>query len=413
MTSLPAVAPPEGPSPVAERIGLLDVLRGFALYGVLLANTAVFYSGRAFLPRAEAAARSDSLDEVASWLLSVFVDGKALTLLTFLFGLGFAVQLERAETQGRSVVPIFLRRLLILLAIGICHMLLLWWGDILQSYAVAGLALLLFRRRSGRGLLLWAAGLIFVPQLVSAVPAASAAIARVLGGPADRAAFNAELLAALSGDDHGRLLKMQVLQAFHHVTTIAVWFFPWTLGRFLVGYFAGRRRWLHDVPEHLPFFRKLLGWGLGLGIAGSIVTAVRRALGRRDVVLPDLVKLALKLPEEAGLLAMTAAYVAAVVLLMQRPAWRRRLMLVAPVGQMPLTSYLSQSLVCTFVFYGWGLGLIGRVGPARCIPLTLAIFAAQIAFSRAWLARYRFGPMEWLWRSLTYGRAQPMRRLGP
>ena len=109
-------------------------------------------------------------------------------------------------------------------------------------------------------------------------------------------------------------------------------------------------------------------------------------------------------------LALTAGYVAVVVLLMQRSAWRRALLLVAPVGQMALTTYLGQSLLCTALFYGWGLGLVGRVPPARLLPITLAVFLLQVVIAHAWLARFRFWPMEWLWRSLTYGRWQPLRR---
>lgn len=105
---------------------------------------------------------------------------------------------------------------------------------------------------------------------------------------------------------------------------------------------------------------------------------------------------------------LCCGYAAVVVLLMQRPAFRRALLLIAPVGQMALTTYLTQSLVCTFLFYGWGLGLAGRVQPARMLPLTLAIFVLQILFAHAWLARCRFGPMEWVWRSLSYGRMQPL-----
>ncbi len=100
---------------------------------------------------------------------------------------------------------------------------------------------------------------------------------------------------------------------------------------------------------------------------------------------------------------LTCGYVAAVVLLMQRPAARRALLIIAPVGQMALTTYLMQSLFCTFLFYGWGLGLAPRVPPTGLLPITIAVFGVQILFARAWLARFRFGPMERLWRSLTYG----------
>lgn len=110
-----------------------------------------------------------------------------------------------------------------------------------------------------------------------------------------------------------------------------------------------------------------------------------------------------------GGLALALWYASAVVLLVERPAWRRRLAPLAAAGRMALTNYLLQSLVCTTLFYSYGLGLYGRVGPAGGLLLTLAIFGGQLAFSAWWLRRFRFGPVEWLWRTLTYGRRQPLR----
>jgi len=377
---------------------------------VLLANTIPWYSGRAFLPPAEAAVRPGSPDEIALFLIALFIDTKSLTLLSFLFGLGFAVQLLRAEDRGQSVVPVYCRRLGVLFLIGLCHIVFLWWGDIVASYALTGFALLLFRRRADRTLLLWAVALLFVPHFVVKVPAVSAHLDRLIPSGRHDPAFKAQVLAALAGDDRVQMTWMHVRHLLGFLPPIALWFYPWTLGRFLLGYLVGRRRLLQDAADHLPFFRKLLVWGLALGLAGNLATAVEGVMRRRGVRLSPAVDLVLMVPHEIGVLALAAAYLSALTLLMQRPAWRRRLLILAPVGQTALTNYLSQSLICTFLFYGWGLGLIGRVGPALCVPLTLAIFAAQILASRFWLRRFRFGPMEWLWRFLTYGRAQPMRR---
>lgn len=416
VTASTLAAPKEDPKeelrPVAavERVAVLDVLRGFALYGVLLSNTVTWYSGRAFLPRAELASLNEGINGVALYVIHILVESKAMTLLSFLFGLGFAVQLGRAEEQGRDVLPAYLRRLGSMIVIGLCHVAFLWWGDILTSYALTGFALILFRRRTDRALLLWALFLSFVPHIVASAPPVAELLERVLPGPKDHEAWRAHVLAVISGDDHGQLMRTQLRHAFYHAGGSALSYLPWTLGRFLLGYLVGRSRWLHNAADHLPKFRKLLGWGIGLGLAGTLVTVVRRAVMRQGTILPTSLRLALKVPEEIGILAIAAAYVAALVLLMQRPAWRRRLTVLSPVGQMPLTSYLSQSVICTFVFYGWGLGLVGRVGPALCIPLTLAIFAAQSVASRLWLRRFRFGPAEWVWRSLSYGRLQSMKR---
>lgn len=398
-----------GPTDAAHRVALLDVLRGLALFGVLYANAVPWFSGRAFMTRAELIARTTPADDVTLFLTGLFVDGKAMTMLTFLFGLGFALQLERAAAKGRSVVRTHLRRLGALALIGVCHVLLLWWGDIVWGYAIAGAGLLLFRRVKGWGLFAAALALVFVPQFVVSIPAVAEALAPLVPHPADDGAFRAKLLAAIAGDDRLALAEMHVKQAYYHVGRIWVSYFVALLGKFLLGYWAGTTGLLPPAEGRLPFHRKLLAWGLALGLVFSVIMPVRRILMRRGVVIPEDVRMALGPLSEAGTMLLASAYVAAIVLLMRRPFARRALLLVAPVGRMALTTYLFQSLVCTFLFYGWGLGLAGRVGPAVIFPMTLAVFLLQIALSTAWLRRFRFGPVEWVWRWLTYGRMPPMR----
>ena len=413
--SAPAYAAPAerlDPVAAADRLPLLDVLRACALYGVLLANT-VWFSGRAFVPREAGPTPGLTVDEVAGVVIHIFVDGKAMTLFSFLFGLGFAVQLERAEARGRNGLPVYLRRLGILLAIGACHVVLIWWGDVLWNYALAGFVMVLFRRCRARTLLIWGVLLAVVPQIVGSIPAVAAFLERVLPHPHDHAVFQAQVLEAIRGDDRAHLIRTHVSQALYHATGMPLSFIAWTLSRFLLGYAVGRSRILHDVAARRPLFRKLLGWGIGIGVACAVVLLVRRGFVRNGRTLSTGIKIALKVPDELGVLATATAYLAALALLMERPAWQRRLMILAPAGQMALTNYLSQSLICTFLFYGWGLGLSGRVGTALSVPITLAIFMVQVLWSRAWLRRFRFGPAEWVWRSLAYGQRQPMRRLEP
>lgn len=398
------------PTAAAERIVVLDVLRGFALYGVLLANAVPWFSGRAFMPREKLTALNDSIDHVFLFLLNIFVDGKAMTLLTFLFGLGFAMQLERAEAAGRSALPVHFRRLAALGLIGAAHVLLIWWGDVLWTYAIAGVGLVFFRRVRGRKLLAWALVLALVPHLITSIPAVARALAPITPQPADMAAFREQVFAAITGDDRRALTVMHVKQAFYHVSRLWMSYPMWILGRFLLGYWVGATRLIPDAEEHLPFLRKLLGWSLALGIAATSVNAVRRMLQRRGAVFSDNASFWLSLPTELGMLLLAGAYMAAIVLLMRRPAWRRALLAFAPVGQMALSNYLLQSVICTFLFYGWGLGLAGKVHAAHIFPISIAIFVVEARMSRAWLSRFRFGPAEWLWRSMTYGRIQPLRR---
>jgi uncharacterized protein len=409
MLPAPSPLPPPAPVSAAERLPLLDVLRGFALYGVLLANLVPWFSGRAFLPREEVLAATSRADNVTLFLMGVLVNGKFQTLLSLLFGLGFSMQLARAEARGGSGVALYVRRLGAMFALGCCHVIALWWGDVLWGYALAAIFLLPFRKRSTRALLLWAAFFTLVPRLVTMVPAVAALIDAWRPHAHDYPAFKAQVLAAFRGHDYGLLARMQAEHALAFSAPIVAWYFPWLLGRFLLGYAAGRSGRILDAAAHLPFFRRLLAWGAGIGLVISVLIVVERLLQRRGMLVPLAAEMALTVPQEIGVLALVCAYVAAIVLLMQRPAWRRGLLLLAPAGRMPLTTYFSQSLICAFLFYGWGLGWIGRVSATLCVPLSLAIFAVQLFLSRRWLQHFRFGPVEWVWRSLSYGRAQPMR----
>lgn len=396
-------------SPISsqERVVALDVIRGWALLGVLIANLHEVFSGRLY----GVAAGDEALrDRVATLAIQIAVTARSITLLTFLFGLGFAIQLMRADARGDDGRRLFVRRLAVLFAIGACHATLLWWGDITSTYAVVGVALLAFRRTSERALLGWALALMWVPRLVMAVPQIGAAVRGVMPHPPDLAVFQAEMLAAILGHDARARMIAHLRQVLYYVAPVAAWYLPWLLGRFLLGYYAGRRRLFDgDGAAHLALFRRLLVWGLACGAAGAVVIALRQAgvIGR-DLPLP--IHLGLVALNEAAWLGMAAAYASAIVLLLQRPGPRRWLLVLAPVGRMPLTTYLGQSLCAAFLFYGWGLGLTGQIGSAGCLAIAIAIYALQVIACRRWLQRFRFGPAEWLWRTLVYGQAQPMRR---
>jgi uncharacterized protein len=399
--SLAPVAPP-------ERVAALDVLRGLALFGVLAANVHSLFSTHWIRP--DFAMDATPLDAAAAYFVELVIAGKAMTLLTFLFGLGFASQLLRADERGEDARPLFVRRLAALFLFGACHVTFLWWGDVTWTYALSGFALLAFRRRAPRTLLLWAFALILVPRLIVAIPEVQDAVYQALPHPADPRAFRAEVNAAIHGTDHLTLAWAHVRHAFYFVAVIAAWYFPWLVGRFLLGYYAGQRRLFDaDGAAHLPLFRRLVPWGLAIGVAGAAARVVLGSslMAGHELLLPARLGVILLL--ELSTLGLTAAYASIGILLLQRPRWRRALLVLAPVGRMPLTTYLSQSVAATFVFYGWGLDRAGRTGAAGCLAISIAIFSLQIAAAHLWLRRFRYGPAEWLWRTLAYGRRPLMR----
>lgn len=408
----------------SERLTLVDALRGFALYGVFLSNSFVWFSGRNLLPREQSQALgAPPLEQVVTVLYQFFVNQKFVTIFAFLFGLGFSIQLTRAEARGASIVPLYLRRLGVLLGLGLVHLFGIWMGDILHMYALLGFGLLLFYKRTDRTLLVWVALLmgvmpVLVPTLIRYVPVllhgSQAAAEAVKASQAHDAALRAQLLTALSSDSLWTTQQgnaSYVSQTLFQHPRILLWM-SLIFGRFLLGLLAGRHRLLHDVERHRPLLRRLVLWGL---VLGTLLTGPSLVIGRLRAwgvwTPPDNYGMSLiGYIQEVGFLPMGAAYVALFALLFQRERWRRVLGVLTPVGRMALTNYLTQSVVSLCVYDGWGLGLIGRVTPSACVAVTLAVFALQVVLSHWWLARFRFGPAEWLWRSLTYGRAQPMRQ---
>lgn len=396
MSRMPVPATRLVPSTDTERVELIDALRGFALAGVLLANLdplSLHYfldeAARARLPTA-------GFDAWAAYATNLLVTGKSITLFSLLFGLSFSVQLERAQAKGAGLAT-YLRRIAVLLLIGCLHTYLLWWGDILLVYAVLAIALIAFRRVSDRWLLV--TGL----ALALSWPLAKPLIEQMRPpGLASAAQMHAASLAAFSSDSVAAAFTQNV--AFANWNRWASWgVLPFVFADFLLGYWAGRRRLLHEPLAHAVLLRTLVVAG---GLAGLVASVAESRVEAGGAAADGLQALLQRL----GPLGLGCAYAAGFALLFQRPAWRRWLRWLAPVGRMALTNYLIQTPVCLALFYGIGLGLGPYAGyPGRFVAWA-SIFAAQIAFSHWWLARYRFGPLEWAWRSVTYGRRQALRR---
>ena len=402
---------PAAPAPVAPeaRLLTLDVLRGLALLGVLIANACFWFSGL-FLRWMEFRLEltRPTPDSAAFHLATVLVNGRAISILSFLFGVGFAMQLLRADARGEDGAPLFRRRMAVLLAIGLTHGVLLWYGDILAVYALMGFALLLFRRRADRTLLVWSA------VLLAAVPLALAVLMVLAGGsggpnPAEAAAArSAATIGAFRSLHPARMIPENLhwlRQAYLGPAAIGV--FPAVFGCFLLGLWTGRRQLFARATEHAAGFRRVAVWGIAVGLATGIAWDVLRVTVARRADAPAWLPLLLTVLQLLSVVPLAAGYVSATVLLLQREGWRRRLAVFAPVGRMALSNYLAQTVACIAIFYGGGL--VGTVGVAATMAIAVALFAVQVAWSGWWLARFHFGPAEWLWRTLTYGRMQPMR----
>ena len=383
----------------AERIVVVDGLRGLALAGILCANS-LYWSGWDFMSEAQASARfgAEATRALSFWH-KFLVDGKFYTIFSLLFGLGFALQLARLEARGADGLRVFRRRLLVLLGIGLVHLVLVWDGDILTLYALLGFLLPLFRRVSERTLLAWAAGCLLVP--LAAVPLFEAMgwapwrALFALANAIDPATRNPQpdLVALLQRPDWGSFFTWRSTGwVFRIEMLLENWRLPKVFGTMLLGMWAGRRLVAGTLLEDRRLLWGVLAAGLAIGVPASWLYAVTPNSGQNSW------------GSMIGTAPLGFAYAAGFVLAW--PAARLVLGWLAAPGRMALTNYLAQSLLGSAVYLGVGFRLAGRAPPLTVYAIAAAIFAAQVLWSHLWLARFAQGPMEWVWRRLTYAGAR-------
>ena len=388
---------------VNERIASLDVLRGFALFGILLMNMEAF-SGPMDLSFTGIDPHWLGRDYWADAFVYIFVQGKFFTLFSLLFGAGFAVMAQRAAIAGRDFTRFYLRRSLGLLIIGVLHALLLWSGDILVAYALLSLVLLAFREapRSwlpalgtmaylGAAVLMLMLGALM--QLVPADAASAQAAAAAKAIEAQRQAYG-----------HGSYLQavaQRLRDVFASLGALLV-VGPQVLGMFLIGAWFARSGAIAEPGRYPRLWAGLRWLLLPIGLAVMLLSAW---------VLPYNAPGQFNM-RSAGAYALTA--VAGLMMCLGYLAWgvrwSRHLRWLAPAGRMALSNYLGQSLVCTLVFYGYGLGWFEQVGRASQLLFAVGLFAMQVLLSQLWLRRFQYGPVEWLWRAFTYLQLPPLRR---
>lgn len=393
------------PAEGAQRLELLDALRSFALAGVLLVNLRDL-SLFGFLPEeARADLPTAGWDHFLAIVIAAFVEKKALTIFTLLFGIGFAMQAERA-VESEQGMQYYIRRLLILLTIGILHGL-FWSGDILRFYALMGLLLVPMRRMNS-------GTLFFVGLLLSLVPwgLLQSSVGSLGSGSLPQDVMVMWAFAAFSSPSLPRMLQANF--SYDLWLRVVQWSLPLVIfGRFVLGVAVGRMAVLRDPGAHSQFWKRLFILALSVGVAlnAFIVIHDYHALSAmREFLNSEMIEKFVQISREPASLSLALAYVSAFVLLFQRKTWRRWLNLLTPVGRMALTNYISQTFIGLGLFYGIGLGIGPRFGLVGVTIFFLVVFSAQIAVSHWWLARFNFGPLEWIWRSLTYGRWLELRR---
>lgn len=402
---LPAAAP------AIQRTTLLDALRGFALFGVVWSNYAFLSTWVVLSPEEQQALPGAWMDAVLGPFHDILIDGKFYSIFSLLFGIGFGFFLDKgASGQAR-----FLRRMLLLLLIGVLHLRFLWAGDILSLYAILGLLLPLFRRVSDRALLIIATVLLLSPIAVDT--------ARVLTDDAFHPSGPIKMaLEAEAAENGNRWEAWRAVSTggWKEFTTICerFWLFRiWiivdsnrpqkVLALFLIGLWIARRKLFADPAQHREQLKRVMVAGFALGLPFCVLNWYSIEHLPR---LPEAQGLVNTVSYVLGVVPLALAYAAGFALLWIDTRWQTRFLVLAPMGRMALTNYLMQTVLGILIFYGIGLGLGGKVSMVGYESIALAVFIVQVLWSHWWLKRFHFGPMEWLWRSLTYGKVMAMRK---
>lgn len=395
-------------SPVkpSERYVILDALRGFALLGICLANYPEF-SLYTFQPADVAASMpSAGVDRIVRFLQYVFIDGKFYTLFSLLFGMGFSIIISHAEQKGDGAFRLFYRRMTVLLAIGFLHLMFIWSGDILMLYALMGMVLPLFRNVSNRKMLSWAAFFLVLPVAVDTL---TQIYGISLSAPAVEAQWQYCRKYGITEENFGYWLRdadsyAQVFQFLIQGALVRVQEFVdgnryfKVLGLFLIGYYIGRQKIYVDLSAHRHLLRRVSVIGFSVGLPLSVAYAWSAVGGH------PFGNAAHSLLYAVSVYPLGFAYMSSLCLLYLRSSrsavWRA---LAAP-GRMALTNYICQSIAGMFLFYGIGFGLGAGVGLSFTEIIALGVFVLQMLLSRLWLHYCLFGPLEWIWRMLNYGK---------
>ena len=400
-----------------DRIQTLDVVRGFALLGILLMNIEMMVGPTMSLTTGLDPVLT-GVDRWADTAIYLLVQGKFFTLFSLLFGMGFAVMSQRAADAGHPFAGIYWRRGLALFVIGLLHALLVWSGDVLVTYAVLSMFLLVFRDVPLRLLPWLAAGSFLAPlalmmglgllgSLMQMTPELAAGWNEAMGQQGHGVAALVEGQRQAYGAGTYLDATQQRARDLGFVLMSLMIVGPLVFGMFLLGSWFVRSGAIAQPERHARLFQRMRWVVLPLGLALVLVSfALQPTLDQATIDLRFSAAFSLGM---LGSALMCLGYMAWIVRGMQSTAWAPRLAWVAPAGRMALTNYLMQSIVCTLVFYGYGLGYFQQLPRAWQVPFAFGLFGMQVILSRWWLQRFRFGPMEWVWRSLTYSTPQPMR----
>jgi uncharacterized protein len=379
-----------------ERVVIVDVLRGFALFGVLMGNFNGMLTNH--VPSAIISSISTPFDHFLDDLHSIFIQNKFMTLFSILFGYGFGVVMERAAKKNLNTTHFFLRRMFWLFVFGCIH-LAFWAADILHVYAFAGIFLLLFRKTSDKSIFVWSLifmfGFPFLTRLCQQYMSYSPG-------------YDSLIQNNYNTVKYGTIKDVIIL---NYTTYPKLWIYTLielrdgceTLGRFLFGYYILRKQILVRLKENQSLIKRV--WKISL--AGLFVYIALWLLGDLQVFTSKVLMYPfLKL----GTFATALFYSTSIILLFEKARLTKFMKAFSYLGRMTLTNYLMESFVYIIIFYNIGFGLLGEWSLTTIWAAAFVLYFLQIIFSRWWLSKFAYGPVEWIWRQLTYQKRFPIRK---
>jgi uncharacterized protein len=395
----------------------MDVLRGFAILGIFIANLN-FLSLYSDKPTTPGPFLLDDWDHKMSFIHHLFIEGKFYSIFSLLFGWGIALQVKRGIAKGIDPIPAIKRRLLFMLLLGAIH-LLIWNGDIVFFYALLGFILLPLRNYADKTLLLTGIILILSPILFYGLKMTWP----ILNYPSQllfEAGIKMEdsLLQLKSEADYMNMMQhgnwFDQLKAnlagifFRYRYLFFVSRIPKVLGMFLIGYVLGRSDFYTNINQNKKLVYRIIVVGIVIGLPANYLLANYMSNHMGDYFQLKEKGLYHTIAYAVGVVPLAMCYVGLFMLSFQSVVGKKIMLYLAPVGKMAFTNYVMQSLIGNFVFLGAGLGYMGQVGPVYYTLFGIAVFVVQILLSTAWLRYFNYGPVEWLWRSATYKKWQPL-----
>ena len=389
----------------AQRISEIDIIRGFALFGILMVNIS-FFKYPVFYERYPSLAEP-GIQQAAAWLIQLVFTGKFYAIFSFLFGLGFYIFMERTEAKGLQLIPLYRRRLLALLAFGFVHLFFIWSGDILFTYAIVGFILMKFRNKPIESIRKWIAGFFIAAVLLHFIFGLFNGFSELF--MAEKYALIIEGLsqAAFALYSEGSFSQLLIFRLTNEVPSIFVSLIvtiPAVMTFFLCGLYAGKIGLFRDIEGNLPLIRKFRNTSFPVGL----LTMFAYFLVEKEIFAVGLLlkPALLSSLNYVASIFIFSFYVLSIIILLRRETWKRLLNPLSATGRMALTNYLCQSVICIFLFYGFGFGLYGTISIIEGILIAVAIYLLQVIASNLWFKKFRYGPMEWFWRMITYKRKE-------